>query len=259
MSRTSWSGRTAPALLSAAVALAAGLGTLGCEEPAQPDAALDRSVAQRGVEAATYRITVTNTAEALQPLTPSVVAIHNPAARIFEVGSDASAELERVAESGMLDPLVSGLEGANQVFDVGVATGPTGPILPGESASLHLKGPPGARVSLVSMLVCTNDGFTGLDSSRLPEHVGESVTLTGDGYDAGTEQNTEASGDLVPPCVMATTGMEGGTGADQPGIAEDETVRHHPGIDGDTEGDDILDGEHEWMDPVATIEIERVS
>ena len=185
--------------------------------------------------------------------------IHNPAVRIFEVGSEASAELERVAESGMLDPLVSRLEGVNQVFDVGVATGPGGPILPGESATLHLQGPPGARVSLVSMLVCTNDGFTGLDSSRLPEHVGESVTLTGDGYDAGTEQNTEASGDLVPPCVMATTGMEGGTGADQPGLAEDQVIRHHPGIDGDTDGDDILDGQHQWSDPVATIEIERVN
>ena len=63
----------------------------------------------------------------------------------------------------------------------------------------------------------------------------------------------------VPPCVMATTGMEGGTGADQPGLAEDQVIRHHPGIDGDTDGDDILDGQHQWSDPVATIEIERVN
>ena len=106
--------------------------------------------------------------------------------------------------------------------------------------------------------MCTNDGFTGLRSVRLPREVGETVTYRSDGYDAGTEQNTEARADLVPPCVMATTGSAGGTGADQPGVAEDEVIRHHPGIDADTDGDDVLDARHRWVDPVTRVEIERI-
>lgn len=236
---------------------------VGCDDPVHPASLSAQVDANRAAKAATYRVTVHNTTEALQPLTPSVVALHNPAADVFEVGEPASAQLERIAESGMNGPLVSLLEGTNQVFDVGVAFGTVegepGPILPGASASVEIQGPPGLRLSLVSMLVCTNDGFTGLDAVRLPKRVGESVTHRSAGYDAGTEQNTEAAGDLVPPCVMATTGSEGGTGDDQPAIAEDEVIRHHPGIDeSQVDGDILVPETHQWSDPAATIEIERI-
>lgn len=244
------------AVLAAAGALALG----ACENPTRPaDASTAALSASRAQEAATYRITVHNVAGALQPLTPSVVALHNPAVRIFQPGTAASAELERVAESGDVDPLATALSASRQVFDSGVAPGPGGPILPDQSAILTLQGPPGVRISLVSMLVCTNDGFTGIDSARLPKRVGASASFEVQAYDAGTERNTEARGDLVPPCVMATTGTSGGTGADQPNIAEDEVIRHHPGIDDDTDGDDILTvGQHQWDDVVARVEVERI-
>ena len=244
------------AVLAAAGALALG----ACENPTRPaDASTATLSASRAQEAATYRITVHNVAGALQPLTPSVMALHNPAARIFHPGTAASAELERVAESGDVDPLAAALSGSRQVFDSGVAPGPDGPILPDQTATLTLQGPPGARISLVSMLVCTNDGFTGIDSARLPKRVGASASFEVQAYDAGTEQNTEARSDLVPPCVMATTGTSGGTGGDQPSIAEDEVIRHHPGIDDDTDGDDILTvGQHQWDEVVARIEVERI-
>lgn len=257
--------RLTPAVVpGVAVALVVAFGSFGCEQPATAAVEASHGIRNRGVDAATYRVTVTNTTGALQPLTPSVVALYNPAADVFEVGAAASDGVERVAESGDVPFLASALEEVNQIFDVGVAfgtvEGENGPILPEASGSVEVQGPAGKgmRLSLVSMLVCSNDGFTGLDAVELPEKVGETVTYTSAGYDAGTEQNTEARGDLVPPCVMATTGSAGGTGSDQPEISEDDVIRHHPGIDADTEGDDILGEQHQWMDPVATIEVERI-
>lgn len=237
-----------------AALLVAGLGALACDQPVQPDADLNRGASQRGARAATFEVTIANSAGALQPFTPTVVALHNPAVSVFEVGRPASEGVERIAESGNIDPLQEALGGVEQVFDVGVAPGPAGPIKPGQQGTVTLQGPPGLRISLVSMLVCTNDGITGLNSVRLPKRVGQSVTYTADGYDAGTERNTEAASDIVPPCVAASGGT-GGSGADQPGLAENEVIRHHPGIVGDAF---LTEETHQWTDPVARITIERV-
>ena len=43
------------------------------------------------------------------------------------------------------------------------------------------------RLSYATMLICTNDGFTGVDSLKLPSAVGKTKTKTSAGYDAGTE------------------------------------------------------------------------
>ena len=260
-------GSTTAAVVPAiAVALLAGLAGLGCEEPATT-AALNAShgVQYRNVDAATYRVTVTNTTDAdIQPLSPPAVALHNRAADVFEVGDAASEGVERIAENGDFSVLVSALEDVNQVFGVGVASrtsdGQIGPILDDATASVEIQGPAGngLRLSLVSMLGCTNDGFTGLDAVELPERVGETVTYMSDGYDAGTEQNNEAKGYLAPGCVQLTTGEPGGSGGDQPAVAEDDVIRHHPGLSSMTDGDDILGEQHQWTNPVATIEIERI-
>jgi len=45
---------------------------------------------------------------------------------------------------------------------------------------------PGDRLSFAGMLICTNDGFTGLDSLRLPNNNRARVT-NARGYDAGSE------------------------------------------------------------------------
>lgn len=247
----------APAAVALAAALA--LGAAACDAPSGPGAAAASAAVSRASNAATYRVTLHNTAGALQPLTPAVIALHAPATGIYTVGEPASPQLERLAESGMRDPLAALLGNDSRVFDVTIATGPDGPFLPDEEGSATIQGPPGSRLSLAAMLVCTNDGFTGLDGVRLPGHVGGTETFQLHAYDAGTEQNTEASTDLVPPCVMATTGSEGGTVADQPAIAEQNVVRPHPGIDDDTDGDDILTvGQHQWSDPIATVRVERI-
>jgi hypothetical protein len=83
------------------------------------------------------------------------------------------------------------------------------------------------------MLVATNDGIVGLDTMELPERVNESRTYYANGYDVGTEQNTERFADLVPPAkTLILAGEPEGTGESNEAIAEDGVIRPHPGIEG---------------------------
>ena len=107
---------------------------------------------------------------------------------------------------------------------------------------------------MVAMLICTNDGFTGIDSIRLPA---QSTTVYARGYETRTEQNTEDFADIVPPCqgLIGVSSEDPGTGQSNPALAEDGVVIPHVGIIGD---DDLQRAVHDWSDPVAKIVIERV-
>ena len=107
------------------------------------------------------------------------------------------------------------------------------------------------------MLICTNDGFAGLDSVRLPRHLGQTLTVYGNAYDAGTEINTEDFADIVPPCPVLT-GVESddtGTGMSNPVLAENGVIASHQGVLGGVDLDPAL---HDWADPVVRVEITRV-
>lgn len=205
-----------------------------------------------------YRVTVTNLTDG-QPFTPPLIAVHRRAASLFTVGEPASVGVQQIAENGNLEPMLMHLEATEHVVDIAVAVaGDPPPLMPGQSVSAELDGPLGAGfLSFISMLVCTNDGFTGVNRQRLPNQVGESVALELGSYDAGTEINTEDFADLVPPCPVLT-GVETddeGTGMSDPDLAEGGVVHTHPGIEGD---DDLDPAVHGWTDPVARIEIERI-
>ena len=106
------------------------------------------------------------------------------------------------------------------------------------------------RFSLASMLVCTNDGFGGIDGRRLPTSIGDERTYSARAFDAGTEMNTELFGDLVPPCdgdPMTGTGMS------NPALAEGSTIGRHAGIVGIG---DLTDA-RSWSGPVVQVTIER--
>jgi hypothetical protein len=110
------------------------------------------------------------------------------------------------------------------------------------------------------MLICTNDGFTGIDSIRLPKGLGDTVRVGAAAYDAGTEINTEDLADIVPPCqglVGVSSPGEPGTGVSDPDLFENGVIHHHPGIDG---GQDLLPDVHGWdIDrPVVRISITRI-
>ena len=215
-------------------------------------------------QTATYRVTITNLTEG-QPFTPPLVALHRPSVDVFSVGSKASFGVKEIAENGNLAPLLSALGSAKGVGAVDAAGAPVvpagsiGETVHGFSSTstLTITAPKNAtRFSWVSMLICTNDGFTGVDSVRLPQHVGDSVSRSTAGYETSTEINTEAYGDIVPPCQILVSGTNvPGTGMSNPALAENGVIRHHAGIAGIADLDPSV---HGWTNPVATIVVERI-
>ena len=66
-----------------------------------------------------------------------------------------------------------------------------GLLAPGDSATATLDTTAGnTHLSIVAMLLPTNDGFVGLDSLEIPTTPGTYIYYL-NGYDAGTEANDE--------------------------------------------------------------------
>lgn len=207
-----------------------------------------------------YKVTITNLTSG-QPFTPPVLATHTRDVRIFRLATDSSAEIQAIAENGNNAPLVAALSSNEYVYDIVVGTAPLIPSgNPGaapfeSSASFHISSRGRARfLSIASMLICTNDGFTGVNSVRLPS---KKRVVYAVAYDARSEQNTEDFADMVPPCqgLIGVSSDDQGVGASNPLLAESGFVIPHPGISG---GADLQPGVHNWADPVARIVIERV-
>lgn len=214
---------------------------------------------------ATYEVTITSLIPG-QPLTPPVVATHSDRVKVFKVGRSATFEVKEIAENGNTGPLASLLEGGEGVADVFSGTAPlVAPGVPGasmfaDSVVFTLEADRGARfLSWVSMLICTNDGFSGVDGLRLPSQIGQSVTVGTAGYDAGTEINTEDFADIVPPCqgLVGVSSGEAGTGTSNPALFEGGRIHHHEGIQGVAD----LVAIHAWdvKAPVAVITVERIA
>lgn len=249
-------------ILATAVLLTA---VLSVSAGSDPDMESGDKEPAHGQKAATYEVTITNLTPG-QPLTPPVVATHRRSFHIFRKGRPASFELQEIAENGNSAPLLAALEGKSRVSDfqqVGMtpllpAADPGGTALP-DSVTFTITADRGARfLSFASMLICTNDGFTGIDGVRLPKRVGRSRTVTTKGYDAGTEINTEDFANMVPPCqsLIGVSSGEEGTGMSDPALAQGGVVKRHPGIEGDS---DLVPEVHGWHGPVAKVKITRVS
>jgi hypothetical protein len=138
-----------------------------------------------------------------------------------------------------------------------VPPGVPGDMMFEQSVTMTVNGSARAkRLSFVSMLICTNDGFTGADGMKLPRRVGKSVTMRTNSYDAFTELNTEDYAHMVPPCqaLIGDSSGEPGTGVSDPALAEGGVITHHAGVHG---GSDLNPELHGWTDPVAKIRVER--
>ncbi len=219
---------------------------------------LTSTVAYAQPSDAVYEVTITNLTESGQWFTPPVIATHRASARIFRLGRPASFELKEVAENGNLTPLVEALSNSSRVSDVVVAAGDPPPLMPGGSISVQISAGRGARfLSFASMLICTNDGFTGVDSMKLPRKVGQTRTVTAAAYDAGTEINTEDFADIVPPCQLlgGVSSDDEGTGTSNPALFERAVVHRHRGIRGIS---DLVPEIHGWDNPVTMITVTRI-
>lgn len=192
--------------------------------------------------------------------TPFLVAAHTPEASLFEVGEASSAELQMMAEGGDVSGLAGIVESVNgNVAEVqGELTGPS------TSRSFSLTNDDGnTALSIVAMLLPTNDAFVGMDNWMIPSEAG-TYTVYLNAYDAGTEANDEirgggapgVAGMPVPPPLDPLLGT-GGTG-----VTTEETnttVHIHRGNLGDSMMDagnsDINSTVQRWLNPVAKVTI----
>jgi hypothetical protein len=189
-----------------------------------------------------WRVTVENlTPAGSQPLSPPLLVVHSRRADVWSVGEIASHGVAAIAEDADNRILESALAGAPGIRSV--ATGAGGAIMPGAAATYRVRARgPYARLSLLTMLVNTNDAFTGLDSVRLR---GRDRVVYARAYDAGSERNNELAAFIPGPCCGNPLVRD----------PEGALVRMHPGIQGGADLDPAVYG---WSGPVARITIERV-
>jgi len=178
-------------------------------------------------EPGSFQVTVTNLT-ASQPMTAPVVALHDPAVNLFVVGETSSDAIRDIAETGDSSALVA-FAGDNPDFvsDAGVA-GET-PVLPGTDVTINLTTTlEGQVLSVANMVICTNDGISGVDSMELPAD-NTPVTVTAVAYDAGTRVNEADSTTFFPPPCRA-----GDTVPVREAVVEDprQPIVAHPGQTG---------------------------
>jgi hypothetical protein len=212
-------------------------------------------------ELSTYRVTLVNLTSS-QPFSPPVAATHQKAIRMFQVGSVASSELAAIAQDGNEVPMFNRFatsDKVTQAVDVGRPLTRSGTTVGSftDTATFEISAAPGDKFSIATMLICTNDGFLGLDAVKLPKAGSQTFFLAG--YDAGAEENTEQSVDLVDPCsVLGPTPLPGdpdGNRDAEVATVPADVIKHHPGIQGVGE---LSVAQHGWSDPVASVTIERI-
>lgn len=204
-----------------------------------------------------YRVTIENQTTG-QPLSPGVVATHTKDVSVFAVGSAASEGIRAIAEDGEPEPAfahLSGVSGVHQVVKIDNPIHRVGGPGP-NTLSVEITAAANAnRLSLAVMLICTNDGFTGLDSIKLPGGFSPE-TFRAAGYDAGTEANNEQFSQIVDPCQAIGPSVPGPAIPNGNGrVATAGIIAHHPGIQG---GADLLIAQHGWQNPVARITVQRL-
>ena len=115
-------------------------------------------------------------------------------------------------------------------------------LLPGDSITVRVTARQGDVLSAASMLIQTNDGFTGLDGAALSD----GATFETMAYDAGTEDNSEAAADVPgPPFGGKNHG---------PDSNPHQPISMHPGISGRAD----VTPDFNWSGPVARFTVRAV-
>jgi hypothetical protein len=202
---------------------------------------------------ATFEVTVSNLTNA-QPLSPVGVVVHEAGFSAFDVGNPASVGLEMLAESGDNSQFLSDAMATGIVDQT--ASG-TGVIMPGAAEAVRFTilatSASGLEVSLMTMLVNTNDAISGVkDISLQGMSPGESVTMRTIAYDAGTEANSE-SGSTVPGPAAGGEGFN----ATRDDIMD--IVKMHAGVVTQDDGfaTSALGEAHRFDNPVAQVTLTR--
>ncbi len=202
-------------------------------------------------------IKVTNLTQGIH-FTPILIAAHDSDTQLFKSGEMASAQLQMMAEGGDISGLSTMLTSADKAENPAM-----GLLAPTMSAETMLSTTDGNMyLSVVAMMLPTNDGFIGLNSWKIPTEAG-TYSFTVNAYDAGTEANDEmitGGGAAGVAGIPAAPGMNAGTGGTGVTMTEDNAYVHiHRGSLGD---DDLAGGHsdldntvHRWLNPVARITV----
>jgi len=202
---------------------------------------------------ADFAVTVTNLTNA-QPLSPVAVIGHSEGFSVFAVGSPASEGLEELAEGGANATLIAEADGDAAVVVTGSGAAPIGPA-GSETVTISVLDSDrfGLLLSVSSMLVNTNDAFTGLNGVAVQAMaVGDVITLDAIAYDAGTEADTEMAIHIPGPAG-------GGEGFNAVRDDQADRVAMHAGVVSQDDGlaSSDLSEQNRFDNPVARISIER--
>lgn len=278
--------------LALLVALAAGCGDDGATGPAGPQGAQgpagqdgqdgedgqdgndgedgedgeDGNNGQNG-NLAVYTVTITNLTNG-QPFAPASVVAHEPGYYAFVPGETASVALEMMAEGGSVAALLDEASAATQFLDAQQASG-TPPKSIGTETTLvvPMLDVDNIRLSVLTMLVDTNDAFTGLNAMDISNmEVGQYKSFTTISWDAGTEANIETAETMPGPAAQAAGG--GGAPAGFSEVRDDRmnVVHAHRGVVTSANAEDpsmeglstsILNESDRWDNPTAKITVVR--
>lgn len=193
-----------------------------------------------------FEVSVTNLTYA-QPLSPIAVVLHDEG-NLFSLGETASEALEIMAEGGDNSELLA--------VSVALATGSSEDVLmPGTSTMVEvmIEDMMPSSISLATMLVNTNDAFTGVNARSIADlAVGESISLLTSSYDAGTEANSEMMGTIPGPA-------DGGEGYNAERDDVLDMVTMHSGVVSIDDGltSSVLTQAHKFDNPTMRVVITR--
>ncbi len=210
--------------------------------------------------AADFNVRITNLTNGMW-YTPFLVAVHPAGTSLFTVGQPASASLQAMAEGGDISGLVTDVQGMGATISENPANGLLPPAM-SANVDLNTDGTSNVLLSVVAMLLPTNDAFAGLNSIAVPTAPG-TYTFDVPAYDAGTEANDElivgmAAGAPGVAGIPADPGGLGGTGGTSSAAADaNGNVHIHRNTLGDTDaaaGTSDLDSRvHRWLNPVVRV------
>lgn len=195
------------------------------------------------VSSSIYEVTLSNITQG-QIFSPPALMTHSAGLTLWQAGESASLALEALAEGGDSSQFIA-------MTDIENSQVSPSAVMPGESYSwtLELTEESATNISLATMLINTNDGFTGItdmDISALS--LDDSYKKLLMVYDAGTEENDEIE---VPG--------SGGEAFNTSRSGDLDRVYVHAGVLTEHElSGSVLSAEHKFDNPAAKLIIKRV-
>ncbi|WP_017446612.1 spondin domain-containing protein [Gayadomonas joobiniege] len=192
-----------------------------------------------------YQVSLSNFTQD-QPFSPPALFTHAADYSLWQVAQPASVALEYLAEGGNAMQL-------SELSAIKYKMLKEMPLPPGDTTNwtLELDENTSERISIVTMLVNTNDAFTGITAKSLQMlAVGDSYTVMLHAYDAGTEVNDEIN---IPGPAASGEGFNVSRSGDI------DRVAIHPGVLTEYElTGSVLSASHKFDNPVGKIMVKRM-